>query len=336
MKQTSLYFTAPRTIELREALLPEPVSGEVRVRAICSAISTGTEMLIYKGEAPGSLAADDSLPALPGSLAFPLKYGYCMVGRVDELGAGVVQDWLGRIVFTFNPHETAFNARLENLLFLSDKLSEQDAAFLPSAETAVNLILDGEPRLGERVVVLGAGIIGLLTTALLAQHPLESLIVFDRFPVRRELAAKSGAKAFDPQDGIGRVQTALGPRKADLVYELTGNPEALNLAMELVGEHGRIIVGSWYGERRASLNLGAQFHRGRVRIISSQVSQIEPALRGRWDRQRRFEQAWKLLGEVRPAKLFDPRVLPFKQAADAYKLLDTEPDKNLAILLSYT
>lgn len=335
MKQTSLYFTAPRNVELRDAELPEPGAGEVRLRALCSAISSGTEMLIYKGDAPVNLAADATLPALQGSLAFPLKYGYCMVGRVETLGAGVSDEWRGRKAFAFNPHETVVNAQIQDLLPIPDNLSEQDAAFLPSAETAVNLILDGELRLGERVVVLGAGIIGLLTTVLLARHPLETLTVLDHYAIRRELAAQLGAKVFDPAEGIGRAQASLGPRKADVVYELTGNPEALNLAMELVGDHGRIVVGSWYGERRAPLSLGAQFHRGRVRIISSQVSQIEPALRGRWDRQRRFEQAWKLLGDVHPASLFDPRMVPFEQAAEAYKLVDTEPDKNLAVLLTY-
>jgi threonine dehydrogenase-like Zn-dependent dehydrogenase len=306
------------------------------VRAICSTISSGTELLIYKGEAPADLAADTALAALQGSLAFPLKYGYCMVGRVEELGDGVEPEWQGRIVFAFNPHETAFNARVQDLLPLPAAVSEQDAAFLPTAETAVNLILDAEPRLGERVVVLGTGIIGLLTTALLAQHPLESLIVFDRYAARRELATKLGAMSFDPDAGTSRAQSALGTRKADLVYELSGSPEAINLAMDLVGEHGRIVVGSWYGRRRAALNLGEHFHRGRVRIISSQVSQIEPALRGRWDRQRRFEQAWKLLANVHPATLFAPKVIAFDQAAEAYKLLDTQPDKHLAILLSYT
>lgn len=335
MKQTSLYFTAPRNVELREAEIPEPGASEVRVKAICSAISSGTEMLIYQGEAPADLAADPKLAALQGSLAFPLKYGYCMAGRVEELGAGVESELQGRTVFAFNPHETVFNASVQDLLPVPAGLAEEDAAFLPSAETAVNLILDGEPRLGEHVVVLGAGIIGLMTTALLARHPLETLIVYDRYAMRRERATNLGAQAFDPNEGASQAQVALGPRKADLVYELSGNPEALNLAMELVGEHGRIVVGSWYGQRRAPLNLGEHFHRGRSRISSSQVSQIEPALRGRWDRQRRFEQAWKLLGSVRPASLFTPKVMPFVQAAEAYTMLDTQPDKHLAILLSY-
>lgn len=335
MKQTSLYFTAARKVELRHSDIPRPGRGEVRVRAICSAISSGTEMLIYKGEAPAGLPADTALPALRGSLAFPLKYGYCMVGRVDELGAGVEPEWQGRTTFAFNPHESLFNAQVQDLLPVPAGLAEQDAAFLPSAETAVNLILDGEPRLGEQVVVLGAGMIGLMTLALLAQHPLEMLIALDPYGARRDQATKLGAQAFAPEDEISRAQAALAPRRADLVYELSGNPEALNLAMELVGEQGRVVIGSWYGRRRAALNLGDHFHRGRVRIISSQVSQLEPALRGRWDRQRRFDQAWKLLGQLHPAKFFGAQVMPFEQAPDAYKKLDTEPEKQLAILLSY-
>ncbi|MEX1247747.1 MAG: zinc-binding alcohol dehydrogenase [Anaerolineales bacterium] len=335
MKRQSLYFVAARRVELRTEDLPEPGAGEVRVKAVCSAISTGTELLLYKGEAPAALAADATLPALSRTLAYPLKYGYSMVGRVEAMGLDVEKSWQGRLVFAFNPHETAFNARVNDLLPLPKNCAEQDAAFLPAMETAVNLILDGEPRLGERVVVLGQGVIGLLATGLLARHPLDALIAFDRYPLRRELSLALEAQAsLDPADSVAEAQQSLGARGADLVYELSGNPEALNLAMELVGDQGRIVVGSWYGVRRAALSLGERFHRGRVKIISSQVSHIEPALRGRWDRQRRFELAWKMLAEVQPSRLVT-RQLAFDKAAEAYAALDREPEKNLAILLSY-
>ena len=334
MIRKSLYFTAPRKVELQEEEIPEPSVGEVRVGAVCSAISAGTEILLYNGEAPGGLAADSTLSALSGSLAFPLKYGYCMVGRVDALGPGVDPVWLGKLVFAFNPHESAFVMAAEELIPVAEGCTPEDAAFLPAVETAVNLILDGNPRLGERVAVLGQGLIGLLTTAILAKHPLDRLFSMDSYPARRELSLGMGALASLEPAAVVEGQKALGPIGADLVYELSGNPETLNLAMQLVGDNGRIVVGSWYGKRRASVDLGGRFHRGRVKIISSQVSHMEPALLGRWDRQRRFEQAWKYVLAIKPGRLVSQRV-PFDRAPEAYALLDQQPEQTLAILLMY-
>jgi len=335
LKRKSLFFVAPYQVALRSEDLSAPAAGEARILSLCSAISTGTELLLYKGEAPAALAVDDTLPALGGTLAYPLKYGYSMVGRVEEIGSGVDESWLGKLVFAFNPHEDAFIARVEDLLQLPDGCNQQDAAFLPAMETAVNLILDGEPRLGERVVVLGQGLIGLLTTSLLAHHPLETLLTFDTYPARRTLATQFGAQAaFDPRSSKAEAEALLGASRADLVYELTGNPATLDLALDLVGDHGRVVVGSWYGERRASLDLGRHFHRGRIKLISSQVSSIEPALRGRWDRARRFAVAWRWLTELQPHRLIS-KTLPFAQAAEAHRLLAEQPDKYLTILFSY-
>ncbi len=333
MSRTSLYFTAPRQVELRSQELPPPGAGEVQVQTVCSAISAGTEMLLYRGEAPGGLAADASLPALGGTLAYPLTYGYCAVGRVAACGPGVDASWLGRSVFAFNPHESAFNARVADLQVVPPGVSNADVAFLPHMETAVNLILDGEPRLDEVVVVLGQGVVGLLAAALLAQHPL-TLLTLDAYSLRRQRSLELGAAhSLDPAD-LAQAASLLGPRRADLVYELTGRPEALDAALALVGEHGRVVVGSWYGQRRAALDLGGHFHRGRVQIISSQVSQLPPALRGRWDRARRFEAAWRHLAQVQPSRLVTHR-FPFVQAAEAYQQLDERPGETLGVLLEY-
>jgi threonine dehydrogenase-like Zn-dependent dehydrogenase len=324
MKRTSLCFTAPQKVELRQEELAAPEPGELRVQAVASAISAGTEMLLYCGEAPAGLAADPTLPALGGTLAYPLKYGYSMVGEAEP----------GQRVFAFNPHESAFNARREDLLPLPNGVEPEDAVFLPNVETAVNLVLDGEPRLGEAVVVLGQGVVGLLTTAILAQHPLAALLTMDQYGLRRQRSLEFGARHSLEPANIKQALSLLGPRRADLVYELTGHPEALDLALELVGEHGRVVVGSWYGERRAAVNLGGHFHRGRVRLISSQVSQIEPALRGRWDRQRRFQVAWQQLAHIRPSRLITHR-FAFEQAAKAYALLAEQPENALGVVFNY-
>ncbi|HEX9595431.1 MAG TPA: zinc-binding alcohol dehydrogenase [Anaerolineales bacterium] len=335
MKRKSLYFVGREQVSLQTEELADPAPGEVRVASVCSVVSAGTELLLYKGEAPADLAADATLPALSGTLAYPCKYGYCMVGAVEELGKGVDSSWRGRQVFAFNPHETAFIARVEELLPLPAGCSQPDAAFLPAMETAINLILDGEPRLGERVAILGQGVIGLLTTALLARHPLQTLLTFDGYPPRRALSLQFGAQtSLDPQGPKVEANHVLGSGGADLVYELTGNPATLDLALDLVGDHGRVVVGSWYGARRAAVNLGGRFHRGRIKLISSQVSHIEPSLRGRWDQARRFAAAWHWLAEIQPSRLAS-RTVPFEQANSAYEMLAKQPDKYLTILFTY-
>jgi 2-desacetyl-2-hydroxyethyl bacteriochlorophyllide A dehydrogenase len=329
VNRSSLYFTSPQKVELREEQLPPPAAGEAQVQALVSLISTGTEMLIYKGNAPAKLSADAGLASLQGSLAFPLKYGYSMVGRVSRLGPDVDLSWQDAQVFAFNPHETAFNANVADLQHIPAGLPIELAALLPNMETAISLIHDGEPRLGERVVVLGQGVVGLLATGLLARHPLQSLIAIEPHATRRDLALAFGAHQTIPPDGD--LSLAGG---ADLVYELTGDPASLNLAIELAGDHGRIVVGSWYGSRRAPVDLGAHFHRGRLRIISSQVSSIAPSLSGRWDKTRRFELAWRLLADLSPSSLITSRV-PFSAAATAYEQLASDPANNLVTLLTY-
>lgn len=337
MKRTSLMFTSPFNVELREEELPDLGPGEVQVRTICSMISAGTELLLYRGEAPTDLPADSTISALAGKLAYPLKYGYSAVGEIAVLGEGVPGKWKGDRVFAFNPHESAFNARIEDLQPLPADLEPADAAFLANMETAVNLVLDGSPRLGERVVVLGQGVVGLLLTDILGRHPLENLISFDNYTARRDFSVKFGTQqSFDSSQtrSIEEASQALGPRRADLVYELSGQPEALDLAMGLVGEEGRVVVGSWYGNKRAPIDLGGNFHRGRIKLISSQVSHINPALTGRWDRERRFEQAWKWLAEINPSQLVTHR-FPLLKAADAYAQLSNKPAETLGVLLTF-
>lgn len=337
MKRESLYFVAPRDLELREEEIAAPGPGEVQVRTRFSAISAGTELLLFRGEAPEDLAADDTLPALSGNLTYPLKYGYSAVGEIIELGDGVDGSWNGKRVFAFNPHENLFNASLDDLQILPSDCSDEDAVFLAHAETALNLILDANPRIGERAVVLGQGVLGLLCCAILGQHPLSELISFDPQEQRRIFSKDLGAHAsYDQRDQISldEARTRLGAKGADFVIEISGNPQTLDIALDLVGKHGRVLIGSWYGTRRAELDLGSRFHRGRIKLISSQVSSIDPSLSGRWDRERRFELAWKLLAEIGPSR-FVSRRFPLSEAKRAYSLLDSQSEDDLAILFSY-
>jgi threonine dehydrogenase-like Zn-dependent dehydrogenase len=196
--------------------------------------------------------------------------------------------------------------------------------------------MDGKPLIGERVVVLGQGIVGLLTTALLAGFPLEHLVTLDRYTLRRRASLELGVRAsLDPGDAGTQDQLhRLLPDGADLCYELSGSPAALDQAIAITGFDGRVIIGSWYGQKRLSLDLGGRFHRSRIRLISSQVSTLAPELSGRWSKSRRFDLAWQMLARVGPARWITHR-LPLHDAARAYQQIDQHPDQSIQVILTY-
>ncbi len=331
MQRRCLWFDAPYQVAVRDETLPDLAPQQVLVQTEVSAISAGTELLFYRDQVPPELSADSTIAALAGQAHYPLRYGYACVGRVIEIGAQVDRMWRDRLVFSFQPHASHFMASLDEVIPVPDALSAECAALLPNMETAVNFLMDGAPLIGERVVVLGQGVVGLLTTALLARLPLARLVTFDRFATRRELSCSFGAQeAFDPDVADAVRQSS----EADLVYELTGTPAALNLAIELTAFSGRIVIGSWYGQKRAPIDLGGSFHRSRSRLISSQVSTLAPELTGRWTIARRLEVAWSMLAQV-PADRLVTHHFSISDAAHAYALLDQQPDQTLQILFTY-
>lgn len=333
VKRKILYFTAPRQIEVREEPLPALGADSVLVETVCSAISGGTEMLVYQGRFPRDLEVDPVISSLRGGLRYPLAYGYACSGIVRDTGKQVAGTYRDRLVFSFQPHSSHFICKPDSLFFIAPACSLETACFLPNMETAINLVQDAAPILGERVLVLGQGIVGLLTASLLCEYPLEALVVADCYERRRD--ASPAASILDPYAPDFREQAlSLLQGGADLTLELSGRPETLNDALALTGFCGRIVIGSWYGEKRAEIDLGGAFHRSRIKLISSQVSTIEPALSGRWDKKRRFEIAWKALERIKPEKWITHR-FPIDQAKEAYRLLDENPQETIQVLLQY-
>ncbi len=336
MTGRALSFTAPRTVSVRPQSVPEPDPKEVRVRTVASAISAGTEGLLYRGEAPADLPADEELESLGGDLSFPIQYGYAAVGEVTAVGDAVDDDWCGRTVFAYTPHESHFLARPTDLLPVPDGVSAREATLFANLETAVTFVLDGEPLLGERAAVFGQGTVGLLTTALLARISLETLVTFEPYAKRRRLSERFGAdRSVDPRDCDHRevVRDVAGDR-TDLTYELSGDPDALNDAISTTGFDGRVLVGSWYGTKPTTLELGGRFHRDRIEVRSTQVSTIDPRLSGRWSRERRHELTWDWLERLDVSSLLTHEI-PLADAADAYELLEERPDEAVQVLLTY-
>jgi 2-desacetyl-2-hydroxyethyl bacteriochlorophyllide A dehydrogenase len=341
MNRQALYFMGPALVEVRKEPLPDPGQEQVLVKTLFSGISPGSEMLIYRDQFPTDMALDATIPSLTGTFQYPLKYGYASVGRVIASGSQVPSGWLDRLVFAFHPHESHFLATSEELLPVPSGVAPEVATMLPNMETALTFMLDGAPLFGEQVVVFGQGIVGLLLTALLAKMPLAGLVTLDLCPNRRLASLSLGAQAtLDPAElqRPARLMSLLAESRfyagADLTYEVSGRPEALDQAIGVTGFHGRIVLGSWYGRKKAELNLGGAFHRSRIRLVSSQVSTISPELTGRWTKPRLLGLAWRMLGEINPASLIT-HSFNFSEAPAAYDLLDKHPGEVIQVVLKY-
>ena len=341
MRRQSLYFNRAYEVLLKEEVLPPPSANQVLVKTVVSAISAGTEMLVYRGQVSSELAVDATIGQLEGNFSYPLKYGYATVGRVIELGAEVDASWQNRLVFAFNAHESHFLSTPDDLISINSAISAENAVFLPNMETAVSFLMDSQPMIGEQAVVFGQGIVGLLTTMLLAQLPLTCLITVDGYPLRREQSLKLGAEAsLDPRmpDFLSHLRDLL-PETApyggsDVTYELSGNPNALQQAIASTTFNGRVLIGSWYGTKAVNLNLGGLFHRSHIQLISTQVSHINPRWGGRWHKTRRLRVAQKMIETHQPASLITHR-LPFTEAAQAYDLLDKQASEAIQVILRY-
>lgn len=327
MTGQALFFTGERTVSVREIPIPEPSPGEVLVRTERSAISPGTELLVYRDEVPTEMSADETIDTLDGTFSYPLQYGYSTVGRVVAVGESVDDEWLDRRVFAFNPHESHFLAEPEQLI--QTTLTPQQALFIPNVETAVNFVMDARPRIGARVAVFGQGPVGLLTTALLAEFPLAELVTADCYEKRRSLSRSLGASRSVPPEEIADVVD-----EPDITFELSGNPAALDNAIDLTGYAGQVIVGSWYGQKDVSLDLGGEYHRSHIRIQSSQVSRLDPDHADRWDKDRRMEYVRSWLSDTDLSAVLTHE-LQIERADDAYRLLENSPEEAVQVAFRY-
>jgi len=283
--------------------------NQVLVKTIFSGISTGTELLFYRGLVPESLETDAIFAREPFS--YPISYGYAVVGTVVEVGKRVdSHTWLHRRVFCFSPHQNYVVIEVDQLICIPENIELQDAIFLPWMETAICLVHDGAPLVGDNVVVFGQGVVGLLLSFLLSSFPLTSLSTVEKSCSRREVARSfvKNAQVYCPQQ-VEQANFSLcgsdqGLQKADVSFEVSGSVEALNQAILCTRYDGKVVVGSWFGKQSISLPaIGSYYHRSHLTLISSQVSFIPPHLSGRWDKKRRFEVAWHFIRKLQPSRL---------------------------------
>jgi 2-desacetyl-2-hydroxyethyl bacteriochlorophyllide A dehydrogenase len=327
----SVWFPRARAVEIRDEDVGDPAPGEVRVRALVSALSHGTERLVYRGEVDPALALD--LPTLAGGYGFPVKFGYASVGRVVAAGRDVHRVGEGDLVFALHPHQEEYVLAAELAHRLPDGLAPDAGVFLANLDTALNVTLDAKARPSENVIVFGQGVVGLLVTQLLHRAGVR-VIAVEPAACRAAMSARRGANAvLDPSD-LSLVRALTAERGADVAIEASGNAAALQLAIDAVADEGTVVVCSWYGGKPVTLDLGGRFHRGRLRIVSSQVGGIDPSLAPRWDRARRLAVATELLGELRLSELITHR-FPIAQASDAYALLDQRASETVQVVLEY-
>jgi 2-desacetyl-2-hydroxyethyl bacteriochlorophyllide A dehydrogenase len=329
-----LWFTAPRTAEFRPESAPSPGAGEVRVRAVASALSQGTELLVYRGEVPADLPLD--LPTLAGSFGFPIKYGYATVGRILDTGASVEDLVPGDLVFVHHPHQDVFVVPTTMPVRLSDGLDPLLGLFVANLETAVNIVHDTPLRLGETALVFGQGVVGLLVAQLLRLAGASRVLVVDPLKKRRDLARAVGVdETFEPGEDLPeRILETTAGRGADVAVEVSGSGAALQAAIEAVAVEGTVVAASWYGAKPVSLSLGGHFHRGRVRLRSSQVGGMSPDLGSRWGHARRMETVLGLLSRLHLKELIS-HCFPFEEAPEAYRLVDERPGEAVQVILTH-
>ncbi|GAA4090514.1 zinc-binding alcohol dehydrogenase [Nocardioides kongjuensis] len=276
------WITEPGHGEVRPVPLREPRAGEVLVRTVRSAISRGTESLVHGGRVPASQHAVMRAPFQEGELPGPVKYGYLSVGVVER----GPEDLVGRTVFCLHPHQTAYVVPATAVVPVPDGVPAGRAVLAGTVETALNALWDVPPLIGDRITVVGAGLVGCCLARLAAGVPGVRVTLVDTDPGRAEVAAALGVAFAGADDDPGR---------SDLVVHTSATEAGLRRALELVAPEGTVLDLSWYGDRPVSLPLGEAFHSSRLTLRSSQVGMVAPARRDSRSHRDRLALALELL-----------------------------------------
>ena len=316
----ALWYVAPRECALNELTI-EARPGEALVRTLFSGISRGTERLIFEGRVPASEHERMRGPGMDGTFPFPVKYGYCAVGVVEDGPAAMI----GRSVFALHPHQARFWMAADRLTLLPESLPPRRAVLAANAETALNALWDAGAGPGDRIAVVGAGVVGLLVAALAARLPGADVSVIDVDAARAPIAARLGCRFS--ADGAGIAD-------CDVVIHTSASAAGLNRAISLAGFEGTIVELSWHGSGDTPVALGGAFHSRRLRLISSQVGHVASSRRPRWDYARRMAKALELLADDRLDALITDDI-PFAEAPGRLPALFAPGSPHLTAVLTY-
>ncbi|MFI2346047.1 zinc-binding alcohol dehydrogenase [Streptomyces sp. NPDC019443] len=262
----AFWLHSPGHGEIRDVSLPKPAADEVLVRTLCSGVSRGTETLVFRGGVPESQHTAMRAPFQDGDFPGPVKYGYLNVGLVEE----GPQHLLGRTVFCLYPHQTRYVVPASAVTPVPDTVPAARAVLAGTVETAVNAVWDAAPLIGDRIAVVGAGMVGACVAAVLARYPAVRVQLVDADPMRAGIARALGVDFALPEDAAG---------DCDLVVHASATEDGLARSLELLAPEGTVVELSWYGDRRISLPLGEAFHSRRLVVRSSQVGMVSPSRR---------------------------------------------------------
>jgi threonine dehydrogenase-like Zn-dependent dehydrogenase len=316
------WVVAPGRGEIRPQSLRPPAQGEVLIRTVASAVSRGTESLVFRGEVPESEWRRMRCPFQEGGFPAPVKYGYAAMGIVEDGPAAQ----LGRRVFCLHPHQDRFVVPQDAALGVPDEVPNRRATLAANMETAVNGLWDAVPGPGDRIAVIGAGVVGCLVAALAARLPGAEVELVDIDGTRERIAQRLGCHFAAPSETRG---------EADLVIHASGAPEGLGTALAIAGDEATIVEMSWYGTRSVPLPLGGAFHSRRLALRSSQVGAVPAARQRRWSRRRRLELAMSLLRDP----VFDVLLsgdTPFAEMPELMARLATGSGGTLCHTISYS
>ena len=321
----AFWTVAPGRGELRRETLPPLRDGDVLVRSLYSAISRGTESLVFRGEVPPSEYQRMRAPFQQGDFPAPVKYGYINVGVVEAGCGAQAQALVGRRVFCLYPHQQAYVVPATAVVALPDAVPSARAVLAANLETAINAVWDASPTLGDRIAVVGSGVLGALVAWLCARIPGTEVELIDLDPSRAALATALGAGFALPDGARGNC---------DLVIHASGAPAGLARALELAGDEATVLEMSWYGQRSVTLALGEAFHARRLTLRSSQVGRLPPRQAPRWTYRRRMELALSLLVDSLPDVLISGES-DFASLPDTLQRLSSAPAGALCHRIRY-
>ncbi len=282
----AFWLRAPGEGEIRAVNLPEPGPDDVVVRTLYSAVSRGTETLVFRGGVPQSQVTAMRAPFQEGEFPGPVKYGYLNVGVVEHGPAALLE----RPVFCLYPHQTRYVVPAAAVTPVPDDVPPARAVLAGTVETAVNALWDAAPLVGDRVAVVGAGMVGCCVAAVLAGFPGVEIELVDVDPARAGVAAALGVRFALPEQATA---------ECDLVVHASATEAGLARCLELLADEGEVVELSWYGDRRVRVPLGEDFHPRRLTIRSSQVGMVAAARRGRRSFRDRLRLALRLLADPR-------------------------------------
>lgn len=315
---SALWHVAPRQSELRPA---HPGEGDVEIRTLWSLISRGTERLVFEGRVPPSEHATMRAPMQEGDFPFPIKYGYAAVGVVES----GPNELLGRHVFALHPHQTRFLLRSTEIIPVPNYIPPRRAALAANMETALNALWDAKIGPGDRVAIIGGGLVGLLVAHLATGVPGCEIVLHDVIAQRGDAAA---------QLNVNFTTDQIDTHDFDIAIHTSASSEGLSQAIDSLGFEGRLVEMSWYGEGSTAVPLGGAFHQKRLQIVSSQVGAVSPSRRSRWDFARRLRKALQLLDDPALDALITTEVA-FSDLADHIGVILAPGADGIATVVKY-